>query len=94
MAKQIEFDKFLIIECTARELSDGVGSYVIVCDSCGASALPSDKGYYIAVLNRWYCEECYKDWCEHAVWYADDVDIERRNFLFYGFRLGINVSKC
>ena len=59
MAKQIECGKFLVIECTAGELMDAVGSDICIRDWCGKAFLPSDKGCYIAVLNQWYCQQCY-----------------------------------
>lgn len=94
MAKQIEFGKFLIIECTARELMNATGSVVCNCDWCANTMLPYEKGYYISVLNQWYCEDCFNEWKETATWYPEDARIERKNFEFYGPRLGINVSKC
>lgn len=83
MAKQIEADKFLVIECTAGELMAAVGSSVCICDWCGRPCLPSDKGCYIAVPNQWFCEQCYQEWTERATWYAEDADVERKNFNFY-----------
>lgn len=91
MAKQIEAGKFLVIECTAGELMNAVGSDICICDGCGRPCLPSDKGGYIAVLNQWYCQECYKDWIERAAWYPEDADIEQKNFDFYAPRFGL---KC
>lgn len=91
MAKRIEFDKFLIIECTAKELMNAVGTTFCICDYCGTAKLPSDKGYYIAVFNQWYCERCYKEWTQRAEWYPEDADVERRNYEFYAPRLGV---KC
>lgn len=91
MAKQIEAGKFLVIECTAGELMDAVGSDICICDWCGQPYLPSDKGCYIAVLNQWYCKKCYEEWFARAEWYPEDADVERRNFNFYAPRLGV---KC
>lgn len=91
MAKQIEAGKFLVIECTAGELMDAVDSDICICDWCGRAYLPSDKGCYIAVLNHWYCKECYEEWIERAIYYPNDADVERRNFEFYAPRLGV---KC
>lgn len=85
MARRIEFDKFLIIECTAVELSQAVGSPGI-CDYCGK---PAANGYYIAVLNRWYCEDCFEDWKMTAHYYPEDADVENRNFDCYAFLLGL-----
>ena len=53
MAKQITRGKFLLIECTAGELMNAVGSDICICDWCGRPYLPSDKGVYIAVHNHW-----------------------------------------
>lgn len=91
MAKQIEAGKFLVIECTAGELMDAVGSDFCICDWCGRPYLPADKGCYIAVLNQWYCMKCYEEWFSGAEWYPEDADVERRNFNFYAPRLGV---KC
>lgn len=87
MAKQIEFGKFRIIECVAAELSASCGGFG-TCDSCG---LPSNRGYYIAMINQWFCPECYEEWKLTAHYYPEDADIERRYFEFYAPRLGL---KC
>lgn len=91
MAKQIEAGKFLVIECTAWEMMDAVGSDICICDWCRRPYLPNDKGCYIAVLNHWYCKKCYEEWVASAEWYPEDADVERRNFNFYAPRLGV---KC
>lgn len=87
MAKQIEFGKFLVIECTAREMYVACGSPGI-CDNCCST--PS-KGYYVAVLNRWLCQECYDQWCETAHWYREDAGTERKNFEYYAPKLGLRI---
>lgn len=91
MAKQIDAGKFLVIECTAGELMNAVGTDICICDWCGRTYLPSDKGCYIAVLNQWYCQECYNEWIEQVVWYPEDADVQRKNFEFYAPLLGV---KC
>lgn len=91
MAKQISRGKFFLIECTAGELMNAVGSDICICDWCGTPFLPSEKGCYIAVLNQWYCQKCFEEWVERATWYPEDVDYERKNFDFYAPRFGI---KC
>ena len=91
MAKRIEADKFLVIECTAQELMDAVGSDICICDWCGRRCHSSDKGCYVAVLNQWFCEDCFRRWLATAEWFAEDVDVKRRNFEFYAPRLGV---KC
>lgn len=72
MAKQIEAGKFLVIECTAGELMDAVGSDIYICDWCARPCLPSEKGCYIAVLNQWRCKECYDKWIEHATRHPEE----------------------
>lgn len=93
MAKVIKADKpFLLIECTAKELMDAVGSYAAMCDWCANAFLGTDEGVYIAVLNRWFCKECYEEWIERSDYIPEDADIERKNFEFYAPRFGINPN--
>lgn len=77
MAKVIENTKgFYVIEIPLVELNEAFGGLGI-CDYC---ATASQMGYYIAVLNSWYCPQCYKKWLARAVRYPQDMDIEKRNF--------------
>lgn len=79
MAQKIEHPKgFKIIECTGFETKKfgGIG----ICDSCNESDF---KGYYIAVLNSWYCTACYEDWSERANRHPEDEEIENRNYEAY-----------
>ena len=94
MARRIEVTgkPFLLIECTAGELMDAVGSDICICDWCGTVYKPSDEGVYIAVLNQWYCKECYEEWIMRAEYYLDDVDVEYKNFNFYAPRFGLTVN--
>ena len=85
MARRIEFKKFLIIECTAHELYAACGGPGI-CDYCGR---PSDRGYYIAVLNQWFCPGCFNQWKLTARYYPSDAHIEQKNFNFYAPRFNI-----
>ena len=94
MAKQIEAGKFLVIECTAGELMNAIGSDICICDWCGRAYLRSDKGCYIAVLNKWYCQECYNEWIDRMVLSPmvvspEDADVQRMNFEFYAPLLGV-----
>lgn len=92
MAKKIEFGKFLIIECTAKELMQVTGQPIVMCDYCADVALAHNyKGYYIAVLNQWFCRKCYEEWRERAHWYPEDAGIEQKNFDFYAPLFGL---KC
>ena len=85
MARKVECGQFLVIEATRNEMSIACGSPGI-CDYCGT---PSVNGYYIAVLNKWYCPKCYEDFKKLAVWRHHDHVIEDRNFKCYGQLLGV-----
>lgn len=79
MAKLVENTKgFLILEMSAAEtIKCGGGG---ICDSCNDIEF---TGYYIAVLNRWYCPKCYSEWIVRARRYESDNDIELRNYNHY-----------
>lgn len=49
-----------------------------ICDWCNSA---SSVGFYIAVLNQWYCPKCYQSWCQRATYYPEDAEIENRNFI-------------
>lgn len=89
MAKIIENEKgFKVIKVTGIEMEAiGCGN---VCDHCGK---PSAFGYYVAVLNRWFCQNCYDKWYEDAVNYAEegnaDARVENRNFFKFAEALGL-----
>ena len=89
MAKIVEFDRFKVIKASANEMFEAVGSPGI-CDYC--SERP-EHGYYIEVLNKWFCPKCWKEFKKRAVWYPEDAQIEERNFKHYAFCLGINVEQ-
>lgn len=83
MAKIIENKKgFKIIRIDRSELIKRLAGYgcVGICDSC---SLPSVTGYYIAVLNQWFCKKCLYEWYDNAVNYPEDRNIEEKNFEFY-----------
>lgn len=80
MAKIIENKKgFKIIRIDRSELIERLAGYgcVGICDRC---SLPSVAGYYIAVLNQWFCQNCFYDWYITAVNYPEDRRIEESNF--------------
>lgn len=70
---------FKVIQINRAELLGKLSQLgsVGICDFCNNT---STKGYYIAVLNSWYCEKCYKNWLIRAKYYVEDLDIEKRNF--------------
>ena len=89
MAKIVEFDRFKVIKASAKEMFEAVGSPG-TCDYC--SERP-EHGYYIAVLNKWFCPKCWKEFKKRAVWHPDDAMIEDRNFTYYGLALCIDMSQ-
>lgn len=81
MASIIESNKnFKIILFSCQEMSRLTGNPFPICDSC---AKESSYGYYVAVLNQWFCKECLEDWHERAKNYPEDREIENKNFEFY-----------
>lgn len=83
MAKIFKNKKgFKVIEATRGEMMCALSEYgcVGICDSCGES---KESGYYIAVLNCWYCKECFYRWYYRAKYYPGDAEIENRNFELY-----------
>lgn len=63
----------------------GVG----VCDWCNDT---SKTGYLVAVLNHWYCDECFHEWYQRAIFYDEDVSIETKNFNYFLSVYGLNES--
>ena len=53
------------------------------CDYCTADMATPDGGYYIAVLNKIYCPQCYKRWLSEACRHPQDAPIEDRNYNTY-----------
>ena len=81
--KDVKNEKgFLVMEITRTELVEKLAEYgsVGVCDSCMTCP---EVGYYIAVLNQWFCKECYDEWMQRAVRYRADIPYEERNFETY-----------
>lgn len=76
MAEIVKNDKgFKVLKMSLEEVNSigGLG----ICDFCNAA---SHEGYYIAVLNMWYCPKCYKEWISRAKYYPEDASIENKNF--------------
>ena len=49
----------------------------------------AEKGYYIAVLNQWYCPKCYDEFCKRAKYYQEDTGTEKRNYELYSKLFGV-----
>lgn len=83
MAKIFENEKgFKIIEISRGEILDKLSEFgsIRICDGCG---IPANNGYYIAVLNNWFCKDCFTEWYGYAINYPEDREIEERNFECY-----------
>ena len=86
MAKITENEKgFLVLKVSGEECRlyfQGEG----ICDYCNKS---SQNGYYIAVLNCWYCPECYGNFTQRAKRCSPDTKTEEKNFLRACILLGL-----
>ena len=68
----------------------------LVCDTCNEEIKGSENGYYVAVLGRILCEECFKDWLANATYYPEDFPYELKNFRYCEDMLNsarINIDK-
>ena len=72
--------KFKVINVPRKVLEAATGQIKCVCDNCLASP---DDGYYVAVLNRWFCPTCYKHWVNQAEYYEEDAWVEEKNYNRY-----------
>lgn len=78
MAKQYKNKKdFLIIQMNHEEAVKIWGEYggVGICEHCNQVKA---KGYYIACMNDYFCEACFKEWLKDAVNYKEDRSYEKR----------------
>ena len=79
MATQWINDKnLLIIKMTWREyvaITDSFG----ICDCCGTQQF-DNRGYYVALVNDWYCPTCLDAYLKGAKRYSVDLEKERYNF--------------
>lgn len=89
MAKIKENKKgFKVIQISRKELMDKLGMYgaMGICDRCNET---TSTGYYIAVLNQWFCPKCYQDWYSSATYYPEDATVENKNSEFYKNMFGL-----
>lgn len=76
---------YKLIEMSMEEIVS-VGGYA-VCDSCNRT---SSDGVYVAVLNGWYCMDCFDAWYARvAECHPDDRAVELSNFKYMRNVLGI-----
>ena len=78
MAKIIDNPKgFKVIAIRGIELMKFIPMAMGICDYCGQVSF---DGFYIPVLNAYYCSKCYDDWCKRAEYYEEDRPYEENNF--------------
>ena len=105
MAVRVENEKgFLVIAMTTSEAihdcdfgyaNDEKGEYYLVCDNCNELLNAHPKKYpivyYVVVLNRLFCAECYKEWYARATRYDEDIPYEEEYFNYYAKKLNLIV---
>ena len=86
MAKQYKDSKFLVIEAFESEFAAiGFGvnvqfvGRILVCDNCNEQ-ISGKTCYYVPVLNRVFCKECFEHWNATAKHFSDDDSYERVHF--------------
>ena len=60
-------------------ISVGGGGFMC-CDDCNSDIEPSDTCYYVAVLNRIFCKECFEEWHQSATYYPEDAPYEKKSY--------------
>lgn len=70
---------FKSIKTSMSEMSEILDSPCI-CDYCNGTP---GEGYLVAVLNSWYCPECYHNWEAKAKFHAVDAPYESSVFEQY-----------
>lgn len=82
MANPVKNDKrFLIIEMTWREYVAAQDCWGWCC-LCGTNDFSDNGGvgFYIPVINQWYCKNCYDQWYAGATHYRVDIEKERQSY--------------
>ena len=74
-------ERFLIIRMSWREYVAATDTWGW-CDLCGTNDFSDNggEGYYIAVINQWYCWRCAQQYFLSATHYEVDKEKERQNF--------------
>lgn len=58
-----------------------------LCDSCNKGGL---RGKYIAVLNSYYCQECFDSWHKYATNHPEDRGYEQAHLEDILFRIALS----
>lgn len=67
----------------------GTGGY-LVCDCCNSEINAGDTCYYVSVLNKIMCEDCFVRWHSSAKYYPEDVPFERKNYDYTKHKLEVS----
>ena len=96
MAKRLINNKeFKIIRLTAEEckaIGFGIQDddyHELICDNCNELLITQDC-YYVAVLNRVFCSECFEEWYETAERYPEDIRWETNKYNMTVRKLEVN----
>ena len=66
-----------------QEYFDGIGNeevYELICDDCNKLLNSELYVFYVCVLNRVLCKECFQEWYESAVYYPEDARYENGKY--------------
>ena len=61
-----------------------------ICDECCKHEY---IGFYVPVLNRYMCEECFYDWANRCKFYEEDLWFEKQNIEYVEERIKILSMK-
>lgn len=91
MAHKCENSKNIaVIELTFDE-ADKVG-FGLICDNCNDIVMLSHENvYYIPVLNRLFCKDCFKEWINssYTKHHTEDNHYEKVHYNYYAEKLNI-----
>ncbi len=73
---------FKVIGVSRRELVEKLGHIgaIGICDFCASSP---EQGYYVAVLDQWYCPKCYNRFIRENQPNTDDKRFEGNRFNWF-----------
>ena len=72
---------FKVIQIGYFEMVGLTGNSEPVCDNCLDAKV--NQGFYVAVLNQWFCKKCYEKWYKTAINYEQDLSVEMQKFNHY-----------
>ena len=56
------------------------GGGFMCCDNCNDGILPDSTCYFVAVLNRIFCQKCFDEWNKNATYYPEDAPYEQKRY--------------